>query len=244
MDIREYVTTTLKNTGTIEYRSRPFHSGNGLGNAHETLFGVSENNHKGPDVPLYNLELKSSQEGCPTLVTLITNSPKLKFYESRKSGTRMLVENFALPSEREDRKNLYTTLRVGRKTQFGPTTFEITTSNNSLVISADGVEITGWNIEDLTKAVRTKIGGSLLLTKGKAEGDVVTSCSFSTATLYEEFRPESFMNLLHGGEIVIDLRAHSVAVSGRPSLKIRDHGTAFRISEKNLPKLYETITKI
>lgn len=244
MDIREYVTTTLKNAGTIEYNSRPLHSGNGLGNAHETLFGVLENNHKGPDVPLYNLELKSSQEGCPTLVTLITNSPKLKFLETRKSGTRMLVERYALPSGQENRKNLYTTLRVGRKTQFGLTTFELTPRDNSLIVSADGVEITGWNIEDLSKAVRTKIGGSLLLTKGKAEGDVVTSCSFSSASLYEEFRPESFMNLLHGGEIVIDIRAHSIALSGRPSLKIRDHGTAFRISEKNLSKLYETITII
>lgn len=256
--IHDYISSTINKDARFTITARPLDSSSGLGNAHESLFGVLENNDKGPDVPHHNLELKASLDNSKTLVTLFSNAPKINLINTdgkRKSATRSLVETYALvEEENEKRSNLYISLHVGRVTNFNGTAFSITHTDENYFITADEVPIVGWTKTAIENSAMKKLGGksnpnggngALLLTKGKSidVGNNMRECSFSQSTLFQDFDIASFHNLLNDGSITVDIRAHSVDV-GKPSRKIRDHGTAFRISEKKLGDLYRTTSVI
>ena len=57
---------------------------------------------------------------------------------------------------------------------------------------------------------------------------------FNEDYLLENPTPERFLLAFEKNELMIDLRMHL-----KPSGGVRNHGTGFRISEKNLVELYE-----
>jgi hypothetical protein len=250
-ELYNYVTSTINKDSiyTIEARARD--SSDGLGNAHEALFGVVENNIAGPDVDIHNLELKASLIDCTTRVTLFTNAPKTNFLSEKKSATRALVERFGQADDDNPlRSNLYFTASVGRASSLKEHSFRITKRDEQYILTADNIPVVGWNQAAITKSAMRKLGGTnnpqngsgaLLLSKGTSTntGGNNHQCVFSKSTLYEGFSIGAFYDLFNEGKIVVDFRAHSLDV-GKPSLKIRDHGTAFRISEKYIGELYTT----
>lgn len=248
MDITDFVTTTLRNTTPIRLDVRPQHSGNGLGHAHETLFGVFENNVAGPDVSEYNLELKSSTTDTQTLTTLLTCAPRINHLDDRKGATRSLVERYAVQDrDNPQRRNMYVSLNFGRTTHFDDREMYLNHTDDSITLVVDDVPCVGWKTDVLMNAAKRKLNnrndGALLLTKGNSHltPNGQYECRFDKSTLYRGFSITNFREALFGGIITVDLRAHSVMGD---RLKIRDHGTAFRISEKNLSYLYGEVISI
>lgn len=251
MSLSEYVTSVYEQESEREIVSRLNHSSNGLGYANEGIFNVTENNSNGPDLPFCNLELKASSVDSDTLMTICTNAPKINLMneegKKKKAATRFLVEGYAKQDDTcLERKNLYQTIKIGKTTNISGHEFSVTRSEENIWVTVDEKPIVGWKTETLVNAVSKKIGTALLLTKGKAElvdrASNSHRCKFTRATLYENFSAAAFISMLDAGKIVIDLRAHSMDV-GKPSLKIRDHGTAFRVAEDDISGMFEITTE-
>jgi hypothetical protein len=72
----------------------------------------------------------------------------------------------------------------------------------------------------------------LILADSKVESDH-EHWHFNEAYLLENPTPEKFLEAFERNELMIDLRMHLKESGG-----VRNHGTGFRISEKNLKDLY------
>jgi len=96
-----------------------------------------------------------------------------------------------------------------------------------------------WTPERIEKIIRTKIKSVL-----KIEADVdirngVEWFRFHSPILMTGLTPETFIDAAARNVIKIDLRAH-INEKG----KCRDHGTAFRVMEKDYGQLYPSIINL
>lgn len=258
--VTNFVTTKLTECNTFESVTRFGHSGNGLGNATETLvYGVEENNLAGADIQHLNLEAKCSDVETSSLTTIFTNDPKINLMipeEERakkrpKGGMRSLMENFSQWNSEKGRYMFYYDLKIGKATNIGKNVFTLTRDDDNLWIEANGQAVTGWYTDQIMQSVKRKVGGGASAPDG--QGSVVIAKGRSTlvdvnsnrhkhqieeAVVYHGFRASNFLNALDDGTITVSLRAWGED-RGKTSMYIRNHGTGFRISQNNVSKLFD-----
>ncbi len=234
------------------FTMRPLHSGGGLGNATEALFGIVENNRQGADHEESGTEFKTKLEDTTSLVTLVTCNPNENYI--RKGGSvRMLTEDHAVQTTQEDRKNFYFSVRVGKATDIGGQAFTISREADRLLVLQNGYAVCGWTKQRIDNALTKKLT-RLMLAKATskaldpsdpryaelAKGGEPRLGEWKAVSLYEGFSHDRFWDRLDAGRIMIDFRSHSLDV-GKASLKIRDHGTAFRITEREITDIYTSM---
>lgn len=78
----------------------------------------------------------------------------------------------------------------------------------------------------------------LIIADNKFENDA-EFFHFNEAYLLENPTPEKFLDAFEKNELMIDLRMHIKESGG-----VRNHGTGFRISERNLVNLYSKKRKL
>lgn len=85
----------------------------------------------------------------------------------------------------------------------------------------------------------TKLDRLLLIIADNKVDNGIEYFHFNEAFLLENPTPEKFLESFENDELLIDLRMHLKSTSG-----VRNHGTGFRISEKNLINLYNSKRKL
>lgn len=85
----------------------------------------------------------------------------------------------------------------------------------------------------------TKLDRLLLILADHKLENGVEFFHFNEAYLLENPTPEKFLEAFERGELFIDLRMHLKESGG-----VRNHGTGFRISEKNLKDLYFKVRQL
>ena len=248
---------TFKENRVTSTFTRPGHSGNGAGLAKELLFNIGENNRSGPDLITGDRgdEFKVSNEDSACNITLINVAPHKNLIDPdpvkgrKRAATRALAETFAIQDEMVDnRKNFYMDVKMGKVTSLGGVEFSLSHDEDNLFLHAADDKVASWGFTVLKERFRVKLGG--INGKGGLVHTSVKSFLVNTATnkfdhvwvkstSFDGFKTDDIPSLICDGTISLSFKAHTLDI-GKKSLKIRDHGTGFRIHPRNIGRLYET----
>lgn len=195
----------------------------GVGHTLEYHLGIVENNFSLAD--LGGAELKAKREGATSLITLFTRDRKA--WKVRQSDA---IRNFGTIDD-DGRPNLYCTLFA--KAKGSRFTMNVTTGGVS-VEHRTGTVLCEWKHDDLAACFAKKFPALMLVvakSELRSDGEWF---KYKSAKLLSGSSPAKFRSCLAAGLVSIDLRLHLVGK------KVRNHGTAFRISEDSLPRLFST----
>lgn len=193
----------------------------GVGQSLEQYIGLKENNLSLPD--LEKFELKAHREGSDNLITLFTFNRGAWLVNPLDA-----VKKYGTPDE-NGRLGMYFTM-----------TPNVNRSGLYLDVQKDyvsvkhisGEEIVRWKFSDLTDQFIKKLPGLILVYAKSQERDGIEWFNFYSAKLLKGTTPETLSSAIRNGIILIDLRLHDDGTMAR------NHGTGFRVREKDLDKIF------
>ena len=213
----------------------------GIGKTLEDLLGIVENNFDAPDFGVY--ELKSCRLESNSMLTIFTKTPQ------PKGAINTLLTKFGYSSSTydNDKKVLHATLSAERFSPIDGTGHSLKISCNAnkiSIIDEHNNEYAYWTREQLKNAFEKKYKNKLIYAKAHSRNSNSDE-EFKFIDAYElsGFNYTSFIKLLEQGKIYIDLRIgqyHSDKKKGQT----HDHGTGFRIKEKDQDLLFLVKKKI
>lgn len=211
----------------------------GIGKTLEDLLGIKENNFPGPNGEL--VELKSMRKDSSSMISLFTKTP------SPKGSVKKLLEDYGYPSEKDPTKpNLHVDLYGNRVTNIrGVHSLKLITSESRVEISnMNGMIYGGWDHKVLQKRFESKIHRVLLVkAENKFEGDKEWF-RYSEAWVLTGFSFERFIKLIQEGIVKVELRIGVYPEGHLQAGQPHDHGTGFRVLERNLQDCFAYRDKI
>lgn len=199
----------------------------------ERILGIEGGNHDVADA--VGFELKTS---------INPNTPLTLFHkEAQPRGScTTLVHRFGWDAEYGEEKHPVKSFRAtiygSWKSQYEPVTLNIEANNEHVSIMSGDEKVAFWDSNDLVASASAKLRNMMLVfAKDNKDGTI----SFTSATLLENFQPFKFIKAIESGHVAIEYDART-----KPNSKtVRNHGTKFRIRERDLPLIYtkvETLT--
>lgn len=229
----------VKKLGYVKSRRR---NNTGIGKTFEDYIGVVENNIDAPD--LFGFEIKSHRELAQSYITLFTKSPSFP-----KGANAYLKDKFGTPYEENPKlKKLHTSMFANKINNYADKyAFRLVNDpkNKKVYIAVFSLKTKklvdcncGYSYADLKKVLEKKLKNLFYVTaETKKDKKGSEYFFFYKADIYEKPSFEKFLTLLNKGLIMYDIRIGSYQ-SGDNYGKAHDHGSGFRILEKNLNKLY------
>lgn len=214
----------------------------GIGKTFEDYIGVVENNIDEPD--LLGFEIKSHRELATSYVTLFTKSP---IFPQRANS--YLKDRYGVPyPENAELKRFHVSMFASKYTlAYGVYNFRLINDRDNSVIrigvfdSADNRLIddsVGYTYDCLGKILKKKLKNLFYVNAETASIDMKEHFHFNRAEIFTNPTLEKFLKLIDEGVIMYDIRIGSYK-SGRNYGKAHDHGSGFRILERNLHLLFE-----
>lgn len=214
----------LKNRGFIQtLRKGP----TGIGHLLENELGLNETNIAIPDVG-GRVELKATRRNVNSLITLFTFNRGVWQVKQKD-----IVQKYGYKDE-QGRQALYNI--VNKKTPNSQGFYLVSDPAKHLFILKNKNEkqnIAEWSTFVIAGKFMTKLDRLLLIFADNKFENEIEYFHFNEAYLLENPTPEKFLEAFEKSELMIDLRMHLKESGG-----VRNHGTGFRISEKNLILLY------
>lgn len=188
---------------------------------------LNETNIAIPDIG-GRVELKGTRRNVNSLITLFTFNKSVWLIKQKE-----LINKYGYRDE-QGRQALYNI--VNNKTpntqdfylQSDPTRHLIILKNKN-----EKQNIAEWSTYVIAGKFMTKLDRLLLIFADNKIENGKEHFHFNEAYLLENPTPEKFLEAFERSELMIDIRMHL-----KPSGGVRNHGTGFRISEKNLMLLY------
>lgn len=199
----------------------------GIGHLLEKELGLKETNIAIPDIG-GRVELKGTRRKANSLITLFTFNKSVWLINQKE-----LLNKYGYIDD-QGRQALYNI--VNNKTpntqgfylQSDPTKHIIILKNKN-----EKQNIAEWSTYVIAGKFMTKLDRLLLIIADNKVENGKEHFHFNEAYLLENPTPEKFLEAFERSELMIDIRMHL-----KPSGGVRNHGTGFRISEKNLMLLY------
>ena len=221
---------TLKTKGFLE---SPRKGSTGVGHLFEQELGTEESNIPIPDIG-GRVELKGTRRNANSLITLFTFNRGVW----RIKQTDLIIKYGYI--DEAGRQALYNT--VNNKGPNSQGFFLITDPSRNLIILRNINEkenIAEWSTYVLAGKFMTKMDRLILGFADTKEINGKEYFHYTEAILLENPTPEKFLEAFNKSEMLIDLRMHLKSAGG-----VRNHGTAFRMFEKNLKLLYAKQKKL
>ncbi|MFP4528412.1 MAG: MvaI/BcnI family restriction endonuclease [Candidatus Kapaibacterium sp.] len=206
----------------------------GIGYTLESELNLLENNLAIPDIG-GRVELKASRRDSKSLVTLFTfnrgvwNIPQ-----------KYLIENYGYIDPKR-RKSIYTTLYYNNPNP-AKLLLDLDEKKQKIhLIDTSGNLIATWNLYIIIGKFVSKLE-RLIMVLGKNRVNPLSKkeeFEFDEAYLLTDPSPENFLSAFKESVMAIDLRMH-IKETGA----VRNHGTGFRIFEKDIIKLFSKRTKL
>ncbi len=226
MELDEFVTRfhDLKSQGFVaSHRRGP----TGVGKTLEDLLDLPENNIASPDLGL--IELKAHRVNSPSLITLFTFNRKVWQMKPLEA-----IRQYGSPDV-NGRFGMYYTMLL-RPNSAG--LFLYVEKEQVSVRHISGNIIAIWNLESLVQQFIRKIPALIVVsTFAEMRGDV-EYFHYSRARLMKNPSAELLADQFREGTIFLDLRLHDAVT------RARNHGTGFRIADKDLPNLFREVTDL
>lgn len=220
----------LRNKGFIETsRKGP----TAIGHLLEKELGLIETNIAIPDIG-GRVELKATRRNASSLITLFTFNRAVWMIKQKD-----LILKYGYKDE-NDRQALYST--VSNKTPNAQGFFITLDANKNLIILRNkdsDFHYAEWSTYVLAGKFMTKMDRIIMVIADNKEIDGKEHFHFNEATLLEHPTPEKFLEAFERTEMSLDLRMYL-----KESGAVRNHGTAFRMTEKNLMSLYSKQKKL
>lgn len=213
-------------------------SGNtGIGKTLEDLLGIQENNIQAPDFGIY--ELKSARKNSTSMLTIFTKSPE----PQRANELLRQKYGYCSAAYKNNEKVLHSTLNAVKFTPIANTgdALKVTCMNDKIHIESknNGIEQIYWSRNALKKIFEKKLQ-QIVYVKAESRGSGKNEeFWYNEAYLLGGFNWDSFVELLEKGKIYIDLR-----IGQYPDGRIHDHGTGFRIQQKDFDLLFQKREKL
>lgn len=111
---------------------------------------------------------------------------------------------------------------------------KITCTDNKIYIEDEkSITETYWSIDILKRQLNRKLGSKFVYVKADTHGEGENEeFYYEQAYLVEGFSADKIINLIENGSIYVDLRIGQYH-GGKNEGKTHDHGTGFRIKEKD-----------
>lgn len=214
----------------------------GIGKTFEDYIGVVENNVDEPD--LYGFEIKSHRELATSYVTLFTKAPNFPIranaYLKDRYGEHY-PNNAVL-------KRLHVSMFASKYTlAYDKYNFKIINDKDNAVVRigifdpADNHLIdnsVGYTYACLEDILKKKLKNLFYVSAQTSTIGTKEHFHFNKAEIFTNPTLKRFLKLIDDGVIMYDIRIGSYA-SGRNYGKTHDHGSGFRILEKNIHLLFE-----
>lgn len=211
----------------------------GIGKTLEDLLGIKENNFPGPNGEL--VELKSMRKDSASMISLFTKTPL------PKGCIKKLLEDYGYPSEKHPTKpNLHVDLYGNRATSIkGVPSLKLVTSDSHVEISnMGGMIYGGWEHKVLQNRFEAKIHRVLLVKAESKFEDNKEWFRYSEAWVLMGFSFERFIKLIQDGIVKVELRIGVYPEGHKQAGRPHDHGTGFRVLERNLQDCFAYRDKI
>lgn len=207
-------------------------SGNtGVGHTLEQILGLTENNIAGPD--LEEIELKTQRKNVSNRVTMFTFNRG-----AWQQKQNYIVKKYGYKDE-DGRPALYCTVNNNPNQQ--GLFLEIDKINDLLLLKhTDKVVLGQWKISHLTEQFERKMPNLIVVfadTKLSKKNE--EEFCYNEAYYLKNVNKEIFLDYINKSIIIMDIRIHL-----KPKGTVRNHGTAFRIEEKNLVNCFLNKEKI
>ncbi len=199
----------------------------GIGHLLEAELGLNETNIAIPDIG-GRVELKATRRNVNSLITLFTFNRGVW-----KVKQKEIINKYGYVDE-QGRQALYNI--VNTKTPNSQGFYMVSDPTKHLIILKNKNEqnnIAEWSTYVIAGKFMTKLDRLLLILADNKLENETEYFHFNEAYLLENPTPEKFLEAFEKSELMIDLRMHLKESGG-----VRNHGTGFRISEKNLMDLY------
>jgi hypothetical protein len=201
----------------------------GIGKTLEELLGIKENNFPGPNGE--KVELKSMRKDSNSMISLFTKTP------SPSSSVQELLRDYGYPPDANSSKNvLHVDLYGSRITEIkGRPALRITLTENKILIEGvNGKVYGGWDYETLRNSFEAKMH-RVLLVKADVRGTRDNEeFNYNEAWVLMGFSFERFIKLIQNGIVKVELRIGMYPEGHKQAGKPHDHGTGFRVLERNL----------
>ncbi len=200
----------------------------GIGHLLEKELGIHETNLAIPDIG-GRVELKGTRRNANSLITLFTFNRGVWLMKQKD-----IINKYGYKDE-QDRQALYNI--VNKKTPNSQGFYLVSDPSKHLIILKNKSEVENiaeWSTYVIAGKFMTKLDRLLLIFADNKIVNEKEHFHFNEAYLLEKPTPEKFLEAFERSELMIDLRMHLKQFGG-----VRNHGTGFRISEKNLIDLYE-----
>ncbi len=214
----------------------------GIGKTFEDYVGVVENNIDEPD--LFGFEIKSHRELASSYVTLFTKAPVFP-----QQANAYLKDHYGQPYlDKPDLKKLHISMFASKYTlAYEQYNFRLINDRKNEVIKI-GVfapednrlidDSVGYTYECLEEVLKKKLKNLFYVSAETAIVGDKEHFHFNRAEIFTNPSLERFVKLIDDGVIMYDIRIGSYG-SGRNYGKAHDHGSGFRILEKNIHLLFE-----
>lgn len=216
----------LRNKGFIPSKRR---GSTGVGYTFEAELSLKETNIAIPDLG-GRIELKTTRKNSNSLVTLFTFNKAVWQIHPKEA-----IEKYGYFDENR-RHCLYVTVAFGNPNNQG-LFLAIDNSNENLQLKdKTGLLIGNWRISHIISKFLSKMGRLIIVSadarKNKAGGE---EFFYKNAYLLEEPSDKNFVDAIKNRSAFVDIRMYL-----RPDGSVRNHGTGFRVYEKDLDLLYQS----
>lgn len=200
----------------------------GIGKTLETLLGITENNIPLPD--LGEIELKAIRTNSKNMITLFTFNKKVW-----KMDPLDAIKKYG-KKDKNGRLGIYYTMmakpnRSGLFFHVDDEMVEVRHIDGSIVVS--------WLLETIEEKFEEKVKNVLLVKANSKKIGRDEYFHFDQAKLLTGGTTKGILrNRLENKQLLIDLRLHDEVTS------VRNHGTAFRVYERDIENFYEKSIEI
>lgn len=193
----------------------------GVGHTLEQALGLTENNVAIPDFG--GVELKAHRDSVTSLITLFTFNRKawvmhplsaIRTYGTRDANGRLGL--YFTMSQVPNSSDLFLTL----------------TDEAVSVQHTSGQTIVRWFTADLSAQFRAKMPALVLVTARTEVRGGVEYFNYYRARLLTGTSPTLIADQIRRGNILVDLRLHDAGTHAR------NHGTGFRVRERDLDQIF------
>lgn len=242
MDNKKFIIDQFKQVKALGWIKSNRKNNTGVGKTCEDYMGVIENNFDSADLADY--EIKSHRSDAASYITLFTKTPTFP-----RKANAILNEKYGTPYEENPNLNkLHTSMFATKYNTYGDKySFKLINDKDTKKIKIGVYNINtheliddsaGYTYETIEKVLNKKLKNLFYISAERRNNKGTEEFFFNRAEIYTEPSLEKFMNLIDGGQIMYDIRIGSYK-SGKKYGKPHDHGSGFRILEKNLFLLYE-----
>lgn len=199
----------------------------GVGYTFETIIGIEENNLKGPDFEGIEIKCFRSKSSMANKKNLFLREPR--WVDRRKAADR--INELGYYDNTNSRYALYSA--VTAKENSHKLRIEVNQERDKVLLIHRDTSIAFWTLDELHQRLLEKLHETVYIGAKSRKKGATEEFHYQTLEYFSRPSVNILLNEIIKGNVTVELRLH-VKENGT----VRNHGTAFRIKEARLTKLY------